>query len=351
MFDARFLKMIVGVCGLSWTGSGAVIDFLMEFDENQIYNSEFTLPYYPDGLCDLDYHLNYDCSKFLSSTVAIPRFRKVTNYLLGQQTNGRIKALTDDYLSKITQVTWNGDGQGSSQIMNSFIYRKIGLRVLYYVIDKLPREKLNKIKLYPFHKMEFSVLPDSFIEITQDYTDSILSMLGLNIHNKKIIINQAFPGNNPQQSMRYFRDSRAIVVDRDPRDLYCFFKKFQPRGSYSVPVNNIDSYIDYYRYIRRPIHDDSPNVLFIKFEDLVYEYEKTSKIIIDFLNLGEHQRKKELFIPTQSMINTRLYLKYPDLANDIEKITYELNDFLFDFDKYPYNPSTDKMFDDNPLTI
>ncbi len=87
--------MIIGTCGFSWSGSSAVADYLAEFEENQVYNEdEFVLAFHPDGLRDLDFQLNCHCSKFLSSTVAIPRFRRVAHYLLEDATHRQIDKIT-----------------------------------------------------------------------------------------------------------------------------------------------------------------------------------------------------------------------------------------------------------------
>ena len=50
--------MIIGVAGFSWSGSGAVMDYLMEFEETQVYTPELILAFHSDGLHDLDVNLN-----------------------------------------------------------------------------------------------------------------------------------------------------------------------------------------------------------------------------------------------------------------------------------------------------
>ena len=60
--------MIIGCTGFSWSGSSAVTDLLMEYSENQVYRKEFIFAYHPDSLSDLDFHLNDECSKFLSTS-------------------------------------------------------------------------------------------------------------------------------------------------------------------------------------------------------------------------------------------------------------------------------------------
>lgn len=85
--------MIVGVCGLGYTGSGAVLDLLKEFDENYVIDAmEFALAYTPDGLEDLEYHLVKSPSRYFSSDIAIKRFK---NYIKSRCTlRSKYKAVT-----------------------------------------------------------------------------------------------------------------------------------------------------------------------------------------------------------------------------------------------------------------
>ena len=51
--------MIIGVCGYGYSGSGAVCDFLHEWDSCSCcpMDMEFSLLYIPHGIQDLEYQL------------------------------------------------------------------------------------------------------------------------------------------------------------------------------------------------------------------------------------------------------------------------------------------------------
>ncbi len=338
--------MIICTAGFSWSGSSAVCDYLKEFDDNQVFNDcEFLLAYYPDGLEDLDYHLNVNCSKFLSSCTAIPRFRKVANYLLKIPTKGKIKKITNSYLDDITQVKWIGWGQGQDLLHNLFLYRNLGIRINERLMKFLPVSFCKKIRIYPNRVMEFSIKPDYFKERTLQYTDNILSCLGLDL-NKNIVLDQACAGTDPAKSLKYFRNSKAILVDRDPRDLYVLAKKYFSKQSYPIPFENVKDFVTYFFNMHKSIHEiiDEDLVLYIKFEDLVYRYQETSKKIDAFLGLENCRRSKVFFNPRESMINTQLFKKFDDIKEDIAFIEEELADYLYDFDNFEYNPSTSVVF-------
>ena len=196
-------------------------------------------------------------------------------------------------------------------------------------------------------------LPNDFNEITMEYTDSILKSIGLDL-TKPIVLDQPFAGNNPQKSLKYYRDSKAIIVDRDPRDLYLLAKVYFPKTSYQVPYENVNDFIEYYRSMHNNMKSslDNPNVLYIKFEELVYQYENAVEKIISFTGLSNHSCPKSYFVPEQSMVNTRLFSKNNSYSEDIMLIEKELNDYLFDFDsykdKFSHQDDSIGMFDESP---
>lgn len=348
--------MIVGTSGFSWSGSTAVTELLMEFEETQVLNNfEFILAYFPDGLEDLDFHLNTNCSKFLSSTVAIPRFRWVANHLLYEITRGEIKQLTEQYLSALTQVKWKGLGQGQILIHNKWLFKNFGQNFTYKLLRRFSPRLSKKINLYPLNDMEFSIKPENFLEETLKYTDSILKSIGLDL-NRMIVLDQPFAGNDPAKSLKYYRDSRAIIVDRDPRELYLLAKEFFPKRSYQVPHENVDDFILYYMNMHKTLKDTLSNehVLYVKFEDLVYDYEYTVNRIKNFLGIVKHTRPRAFFVPEKSMVNTRLFEKCTKFDSDIKEIENKLPMYIYNFDKHKDKFTTEEsnqnIFDYNEMT-
>lgn len=344
--------MIIGISGFSWSGSGAVIDYLMEFEENQVYTPEFIIAYHPDGLHDLDINLNENCAKFLSSGVAIPRFRKTSISLMEKQTRGKVKPITEEYLDKITQARWIGLEQGHELVRkHEWLYHHVGLRIRDRVITKLSPEFCWKYKPYPLAEMEYSICPDLFIEHTQNYVVKILKAIGLDV-NKNIVLNQPFPGNNPIPYMKYYPDAKAIVVDRDPRDVFVFLKYIFPGHSYSVPLESVDVFCEYYEHMHKNLNQtlNHPDVLYLHFEDLVYKYLDTTERIKNFLHLGINKKKKEYFIPEESEANTQVFLNNGK-HEEIMVIEKRLKDYLYDFKNVKKKSEITKAFDDNPKSI
>lgn len=342
--------MIIGTCGYSWSGSSAAADYLAEFEENLVYNEEeFVLAFYPDGLQDLDYHLNKKCAKFISSTVAIPRFKKAAHYLLNDSTHGEIDRITEKYIDNLVQVRWRGMGQGQSVLHKGWVYKYIAEKFTKRIIRRLPEKVCQRLNIFPITDMQYSICPENFLEKTIEYTEKILKSIGLDTE-KNIVLDQPFPGNNPVSSMKYYKDSRCIVVDRDPRDLYLLAKKYFPSRSYQVPHRTSKEFIDYYYHMHKLQKNwmSNDHVLLVQFEDLIFQYENTTKKIAEFLNLGDPKFKGMQFQPEKSMANTRLFLNTDEYKEDIKAIEHSLAEYLYDFSKYSNVTTKENVFDENP---
>ena len=342
--------MIVGVCGLGYTGSGAVLDYLKEFDDNFVIDKmEFALAYSPDGIADLEYHL-MNPSRYFSSDIAIRRFKKYikvkytprSGYRLA--TKGKFKYLTDNYINSLIHVSWKG--AWSFDAVDYFVlFRKCIMPVLYRI--QLLSDRLFKrfIPICPERIMYLSVCPDDFLSLTRNYVDKVLKSAGAK-PDKNVVLDQPFAGDYPERSFKYFNDPVAIIVDRDPRDLYILAKKVLLSDGRFIPTDNVYKFIKYYRELRSfdKFKNDESKVLRIKFEDLVYEYEKTSQQIDAFLGLKAHTKIKQHFNPSRSINNTQLIKKYPEFNHDIKIIEENLKEFLYPFDFYKINLGKSKIF-------
>jgi len=344
--ENKAMSTIIGACGYGATGSSAIMDLLREFDNTNILSKiEFILPYFPDGLEDLEYHVrNYH--KYMASAVAINRFRKFTKWpMFTRVTNGEIKKLTDDFLSKIVQISWNGRSWADKYIRSTgelFI-----ASAFFTLIRKLRFIKSNKLCDNLFkHKIEISIMSENFDASSKYFMTEILNAMGRD-PQKMTVLDQPFEGCNPVKSFKYFENPKAIVVDRDPRDHYLFAKNFlRPRGLAQIPCDNADDYIQYFRLIRKSPLDlrKRDDIIFLNFEELIYDYENAVSRVANFCGVSEHTHKGVYFKPTHSRNNTQLFKKYTGFEEDIAKIERELPEYLFHFENYPDVKAEDGMF-------
>lgn len=328
---------IVGVCGYGFSGSSAVVSLLQEYAETSAFKSgrvcEFAFPYEPDGLLDLEYNLVHAPAKHLKGDSAIHRFIQYTKYIsksFDRETDGAFSRLTENYLKEITQVTYkcrrSSDYRYSKLAM---FFEKLGRYIQIKAEDRLKR----RVVILKEGDRYISVKPEHFVENTKQYVSDILTAAGVTDPSKMAIIDQPFPPNYPDQVFHFFDDPYAIIVDRDPRDIYLTVKNLRFTNGRFVPHDKVEDFITYFKAVSTHREDEDPQrVLRIHFEDLIYDYEHTVERIENFLNIKNHVRMRELFKPELSIKNTQLSAAFPEDKEAIELIEKELKDYLYPFD-------------------
>ena len=342
--------MIIGVCGFGSSGSSAVTDYLKEFSSTSVLDDvEFTLPFIPDGIRDLDFHLNESIAKYYSSDVAITRFRMCIDYLaveLNNYTDGKFKRISYEYIESISQYKRTGFGSSDYLIYNGWFHRYFGLSIMKARIIPLLEKLLKRdVNVWPMREMIFSIKPDDFYKRTQVFFREILLAMGADF-SKPVVLNQPFPGNDPATYFKYFEGAKAIVVDRDPRDTYAFAKMFLRNAGRYIPTDSVEQFVLYYKNMRNdmPYKKNNKDVLVLNFEEFVYNYEETCLKINEFCCIDKKDRNRTLFVPEHSINNTQVFRRYPELAEDIKYIERELVEYLFDFGQYSEITPKGEMF-------
>jgi len=164
--------------------------------------------------------------------------------------------------------------------------------------------------------------------------------------NHNIVLDQPFSADNPEKSFIFFDNPAAIIVDRDPRDLYLLAKEVLRSRASFIPTDNVYDFVTYYKVIRenRKKVVNTTKVLYLNFEDMIYEYKTTAEKIIAFLGLKRHEKPLEYFNPEISKNNTQLFNKYTNYKKEIEYIEKELEEWLYPFYKYPRITNFKKSF-------
>ena len=331
--------MIIGACGYGATGSSVLTDLLREYDDVQVYDDfEFVLSYRVDGIEDLEYHLVKQYAKNSSGDYAIKRFLEASKCyktpFINKPCNGKkFYELSRNFISEIEQISYKG--VDTADMLSGNILRNIFAFASKKVFMPKVVEKVTKKPSYiwPCRTLHFSIEPNDFYGAAKRYTSAVIEAMGADM-TKPIVLDQPFEGNNPIQSFPFFEDPWAVVIDRDPRDLYLAGKYTKDPNFKFVPKNDVDAFIVYYRNMRKHIQDHE-RVLFLRFEGLIYNYDESVAKLESFLKLGNHVRKKQIFNPDRSINNTQLIRLHPEDAAEIRKIEVELHEFLFPFENYP----------------
>jgi hypothetical protein len=307
----------VCVSGYGWSGSGACIDLLKEFDKFGAPEGEFRIAKDPHGLSDLEFSLVHSWD-FIRNDVAI---RDFLNYcdMLGRNT-GLIKRvgkgfsekldvdfmlLSENYINELTNMTYYGD---------TFVHR-YNISSVKSFITKI-RSKLGKNnakKMYYSRPSE-----DKFLLETNNYLNNIFTNYANNNRLKYVVLDQAIPPANIIKTMSYYNPSKLIIIDRDPRDIYCnMIRGNGLLGSDLIEEDSAVKYIKWHTLMRKTSQYDkntdniSRKVLRLNFEDLILDYESSIVKIFDFIGASvNHSKKYELFNPETSLKNIGLWKKY-----------------------------------------
>lgn len=332
----------INVAGFFGSGSSAVVDLLKEFEGFYECNAEIRFIKDPRGICDLENSVvnNWE---LINSAAAIADFRKMiekgsrhgghifSRAGLGykRKINNKILEVTDNYLNKITQYKYIGD----------FYHFKFQKKYLKYLIDRyrtaieyytkgyLKTGNRNLKPLYFSHPTK-----EEFYKATKDYFEDLFEPKIADNSYQYIVLDQAVSPNNPDVIEKYFYDSKLIIVDRDPRDTFvneyksgCYldndFNTYEGGHNYAIRQRALRSGIK-----------ESPNILVVKFEDLILNYTKTKAQIADFIGipLQKHINPMKYLKPEVSARNIGLWKKYyKECGNAIDAISQELPDLCY----------------------
>lgn len=331
--------MVVSVSGYNYSGSGAVLDLLKEYEETIVIDKiEVPIIDLPDGIRDLDYHLNGGGSYF-NGDFAIERFE---NFIRGNRkfnkiSKGKVNLLTKEYLGKLTTCQWNGRSSFDRIRLGNMAYLGwVIKRIIEVIIKKVFRVNINMLS----RNMTLATQCIDFNYVTQEYLNLIIAALG-GVGDKINVLDQLLPAHDPEIGFKYLHNPCAIVVDRDPRDIYALCKCVYQETCF--PTEDVEKFVSYHKKCWKKKLYENPQVCYLRFEDLLFDYENTKRVIERFLNLEKHTSKNKYFDPSISINNTQVYQRFPQIKKDIKYIEQELPEYLYDFPN-TYNWQPKKIF-------
>lgn len=338
--------MIIIPTGFYGTGSSAITDLMKEYS-NVACKSDYELRFLfdPDGVSDLEYNLIENPNRHNSSH-ALKRFIKAMNNLdhvwmvkrYYRYFDGKFMPIVNQYVSKLVLTSYKG-------MWHYDIYEK---GKLFYIFSRMYSKlttKINsflKIRSYGNElgsKNEKSYLTitneKEFVTATQSFVDDIAK--ALNPENKNyVVMDQLMPPSNIQRYIRYVRNAKVIIVDRDPRDIYIMEKEIW-KGTI-VPTDDVKIFCEWYEWTRKTAENNKEfeNVLYVNFEDLIYRYDETVIKIEEFngFEKNNHRFPKKYFNPDVSINNTQLWKEKRNYLQDVNYIENRLEKYCY---KFPSN--------------
>jgi hypothetical protein len=342
----------VDISGFGHSGKGVVTDLLREFKGYKLPNPnfEFNLLRVQGGLIDLKFGLVDNWSP-IRSDAAIRRFKKLINKIGPNANIFNVKSL---FTSNGMNYDKMFSGQFSSisyKYLNSLIDFEFEGEWPYQLLDEpgivqFIQRCQSRLKLKKHHTSivnVISITESNFISLTQKYLTDLFNCIK-DEHDEVMVTQNALEPFNPIQGLNFFENGKLIIVQRDPRDIYAslfiqsnaFIPNYETDYMWDLKKNMLGAHdIDQFCH-RQSVYFNqtnlfyNPNILRLRYEDIVLDYHNILKKIYSFLEMDEamHVKKGEYFNPEFSSKNIGLWKKMPD-QKVISKIQSTLNSFCY----------------------
>lgn len=330
------------ISGHGNSGKGAITALLREFKNYYVppSNTEFDLIRIQGGVLDLKYAIIDNWSP-IRANAAIHRFIKICDrmgknsklfnplswgnavgYNLNKEYEYQFFSLLKEYIENITYIKYDAF---SPYTMTEASW----LRVFFQkVVSALNSTNLKSTHIIPNR--------EEFIEFTQLFLVKLLS-INSKIDTKCIVMHNAFEPFNPTDSLGLIPNSKCIIIERDPRDIYVQSRNLISEGKkidMSIMGDTLEGFINRYKYLRSTckVINDS-RIMNIKFEQLILNYSTEIPRILKFLNESEenHVLKNVFLKPEISKNNIGLWRGFKD-QNEIRLIEKHLKDYCYHYE-------------------
>lgn len=338
------MKKVIIPTGYMGSGSSAITDLISEFDgvNNSHKDFEYIFLHCPNGIFDLEDKLlignnsirsDEAIHSFLNSMKDLydKKFWWPGNYkkIIGEEFYDEVLRYVESIIDVKSKNYWYYQ-EKPNRMMQFKWYIKL-------IIEKITKNKnfVKKPLLYDEILLSYKK-PEEFYYETKKFIYNVLNMIDSS--DDDLLLDQLILPHNVFRLENYFDDNvRVIIVERDPRDVFILNKYAWKNKSIDVPYSfDVKKFCKQYRNIRQlEKKKDSKNVLRIKFENLVYNYDDTEKKICQFLGYSEkkHVRKYERFNPNISIQNTQVFNSDKKYEKEVKYIEKELKQFLYKFPK------------------
>ena len=342
------MKKIIVPTGYMGSGSSAITDLITEFKscQNDHGAYEYIFLHCPNGLFDLEDKL-LKGNTVVRSDEAIRTFENQMNKLYSKKfwwvgnykkiIGEDFKKYTDEYTKEITQFNHDGYYYMHEDVDFSMFIKLLLRKPFKMVFRNANFKKILKYK----DGMRISFIDDKeFYKVSKKYIYSIIKLVSKEKEN--VILDQFLLPHNLYRIPNYFDDDlKVIVVERDPRDIFVLNKYIWPKKGLRIPFPlDVNEFCDFYDKMRKKEKKiDSKNILRIRFEDLIYNYDNTLNKVMKFLSFtsSEHTNKFKKFDPKKSIVNTQIF-RDSKYKTEIDIIENKLKDYLYEF---PYKLEND----------
>lgn len=320
-------------CGFGWSGSSAIVDLLRELDGFWESETEFRLVKERYGLQDLEYAMTENWDQ-IETDMAIQDFQWLIKHL-NHSVSSKMPMKWFDYAGLGYEDFFEKDFLNKTEkFLDNFIVDrylndwcfwdfKVGDKPLTVFFNKVKK----KLKVSPsrYSYMTSPCSREEYYKCVKSYMDALFEGVAKKYDAEYVILDQGVMGHRPEKAFDYFNNSKVVIIDRDPRDIYVDLIQCNGLiGNDLAQKDDAKKYIDWHKAMRGIFKQEHENILRLRFEGLVLDYEKTLTIIYDFLGISSsrHSKKREYFKPEQSAKNIGIWKTYKnqEVIKEIESV-------------------------------
>lgn len=314
-------ESIVSVQGLGFSGSGAVLDLLSEVETCDVIGT-----IYDDTVSD-DHKGQFECD-FLRLSGCLFEIEKYIDSSNIFQNDALLNRFVD-YLNEFPLFQSNKQTQ---QLFLKFFKNIVEFQILD--IKGTPYNhhlRGNKDGSAIFFLKHLKIT--EYRCLCRNFLTELFNTI--NVQGKAFLVFDQLLGDFEYDSERYqeyIPDAKIILVFRDPRDIYTFATQHVMEEGW-MANRNVDDFIVWYKILTRNITKDKDNMLLVRFESLIENYDYEKKRIFNFIGIDENdsiKRSKSFFNPAKSKKNIGIWKSNNNIPmSDFDKIAVELKDFCF----------------------
>lgn len=353
-------KRNIAVTGYYATGSSAVIDLLREYDEVKIVPEigrlyEHVVFYTSGGLFDLCTLLTHANTPQGSDMIlnhfvqAMKRLNDNDMVWFGSYKNlygDKFQNIVDEFVNSIAKSRIAHTAEHVKYSRFSLI--KATAQLAAHILQGRKIAKYGRHYVYDKWPVYFAMpSEEELYNAAKKFTSSYFSMISKGHDGYSIYDHLVWPQQVDVHAKCFDDNFKVIILDRDPRDLYLLNKYYFCKIHNTKPhlPDTPEAFIAEWKKTVVP-QFSNPNALAVHFEDLIYKYDETVARIEAFLGLdpSEHINIKGKFQPEKSIENTQVFRVKKEWEQEVELITKELPDMLYNF-PYERKPNWDLMFD------
>ena len=332
---------VIDLSGYSFTGKSAVYDLLSGWDGYCSHSKEFEfdLIRVQGGLIDLRQALTQEHWSPVRSSEAVRIFRRLVHHMGGDR--GLLSRLIrsgahyDHYFPGFTQLT--------TEFISSLVDASWQCEWPFALYSSdtcciTARKLARRFNISRDDTVYLARLPEAeFDSRSRQYFERLFAPLAAKGF-RWLVLNNAFEPFSPERSIEFFDHAKAIVVDRDPRDVYLSaLRAGMIEGSQvglAVTGGSVSNFIRRFRIYRNGAISASPHVYRMQFEALVLDYAAEVTRIRAFLGESSvaSSTPGRAFDPKNSARNVGQWKSLDDsrLRGDVDVIKSELSEYCLD---------------------